>query len=157
MGYERKRGKLADLNAMLRGATDRFADVVGETAKLRDVRFVITLDTDTQLPRDAARQMVGTLAHPLNRPVFDAKLGRNVDGYTILQPRVGVSLPSASGRGSCSYMPAMPASILTRASCPTFIRICLAKGHSSAREFTMSIPSNAAAPIFPRTRFSATI
>lgn len=95
MGYERKRGKLADLNATLRGAPNRFAVVVGETAKLRDVRFVITLDTDTQLPRDAARQMAGTLAHPLNHPVFDAKLQRNVDGYTILQPRVGVSLPSA--------------------------------------------------------------
>ncbi|MCA9120425.1 MAG: cyclic beta 1-2 glucan synthetase [Planctomycetaceae bacterium] len=95
MGYERKRGKLADLNATLRGAQDRFVDVVGETAILQDVRYVITLDTDTQLPRDAARLMVGTLAHPLNRPVFDPKIGRIVDGYTILQPRVGISLTSA--------------------------------------------------------------
>lgn len=95
MGYERKRGKLADLNALLRGAHDRFAEVVGQTAILLGVRYVITLDTDTQLPRDAARQLVGALAHPLNRPVFDAQCGRVVDGYTILQPRVGVSLPSA--------------------------------------------------------------
>jgi cyclic beta-1,2-glucan synthetase len=95
MGYERKRGKLADLNAMLRGASDRFADIAGDPAILRDVRFVITLDTDTQLPRDAARQLVGTLAHPLNRPVFDARRGRVVEGYSILQPRVGVSLTSA--------------------------------------------------------------
>lgn len=95
MGYERKRGKLADLNATLRGAKGRFAETVGDTTILRDVRYVITLDTDTQLPRDAARQMVGTLAHTLNRPVFDPRLGRVVDGYTILQPRVGVSLPSA--------------------------------------------------------------
>ena len=72
MGYERKRGKLADLNAMLRGATGRFAEVVGDAAILQSVRYVITLDTDTQLPRDAARLMVGTLAHRLNRPVFDA-------------------------------------------------------------------------------------
>ncbi len=95
MGYERKRGKLADLNAMLRGANGRFAEVVGDVAILQSVRYVITLDTDTQLPRDAARLMVGTLAHRLNRPVFDAQNCRVVDGYTILQPRVGVSLPSA--------------------------------------------------------------
>ena len=95
MGYERKRGKLADLNALLRGATGRFAEVVGDTAILQQVRYVITLDTDTQLPRDTARQMVGTLAHPLNRPVFNQRLCRVVAGYTILQPRVGVSLPSA--------------------------------------------------------------
>ncbi|MBX3415811.1 MAG: cyclic beta 1-2 glucan synthetase [Pirellulales bacterium] len=96
MGRERKRGKLADLNATLRGAQDRFSVVVGQTAVLSDVRYVITLDTDTQLPRDAARQMVGTLAHPLNRPVFDSASGRIVDGYSILQPRVGISLPSAA-------------------------------------------------------------
>src|SRR5690606_17287888 len=95
MGYERKRGKLADLNATLRGAKDRFAEVVGQTAILQRVRYVITLDTDTQLPRDAAQQMIGTLAHPLNRPVFDDKCRRVRDGYAILQPRVGVSLPSA--------------------------------------------------------------
>jgi cyclic beta-1,2-glucan synthetase len=95
MGRERKRGKLADLNATLRGEPDRFAEVVGRIDILTDVRYVITLDSDTQLPRDAARQMVGTLAHRLNRPVYDERLGRIVDGYTILQPRVGVSLPSA--------------------------------------------------------------
>jgi cyclic beta-1,2-glucan synthetase len=95
MGHERKRGKLADLNAVLRGAQDRFSEVVGQTAILPDVRYVITLDTDTQLPRDAARLMVGALAHRLNRPIFDARCGRVVDGYTILQPRVGVSLPSS--------------------------------------------------------------
>ncbi len=95
MGYERKRGKLNDLNAMLRGAKGRFAEVVGRPTMLGSVRYVITLDTDTQLPRDAARQMVGTLAHPLNQPVIDKTSRRVVDGYTILQPRVGVSLPSA--------------------------------------------------------------
>ena len=95
MGHERKRGKLADLNAMLRGAQGRFAEVVGQTAILSGVRYVITLDTDTQLPRDAARLMVGAVAHRLNRPVLDAQSRRVVDGYTILQPRVAVSLPSA--------------------------------------------------------------
>jgi cyclic beta-1,2-glucan synthetase len=96
MGYERKRGKLAELNALLRGAAhDRFSQVVGITSILPDVRYVITLDTDTQLPRDSAREMAGTLAHPLNRPVLDRRRRRVVEGYGILQPRVGVSLPSA--------------------------------------------------------------
>jgi len=95
MGYERKRGKLADLNAFLRGAEGRFSQIVGDTPVLRDVRYVITLDTDTQLPREAARELAGALAHPLNRPVWDAVRHRIVAGYGILQPRVGVSLPSA--------------------------------------------------------------
>ncbi|MBC7967425.1 MAG: cyclic beta 1-2 glucan synthetase, partial [Fuerstia sp.] len=95
MGYERKRGKLADLNATLRGASGRFANVVGDSAILLQVRFVITLDTDTQLPRDSAREMIAAMAHPLNRPVLDAAGRRVIHGYTILQPRVGISLPSA--------------------------------------------------------------
>lgn len=95
MGRERKRGKLADLNATLRGAKGRFIEVVGEVQALQDVRYIITLDTDTQLPRDAARHMVGTLAHWLNQPIIDEKRGLVVEGYTILQPRVGASLPSA--------------------------------------------------------------
>ena len=96
MGWERKRGKIAEFNALLRGeARDRFSVVIGQMEILPNIKFVITLDTDTQLPRDAARQLVGTLAHPLNRPRFDPKVGRVVEGYGILQPRVGVSLPSA--------------------------------------------------------------
>ena len=95
MGYERKRGKLADLNAMLRGATGRFSHVAGDTTILQQVEYVITLDTDTQLPRDSARERIAAMAHPLNRPVLDASGQRVIHGYTILQPRVGVSLPSA--------------------------------------------------------------
>jgi cellobiose phosphorylase len=97
MGYERKRGKLADLNALLRGAAaDRFALVVGATDSLLGVRYVITLDTDTQLPRDAARELVGALAHPLNRAAYDARRQLVTAGYGILQPRVAVSLPGAN-------------------------------------------------------------
>ena len=96
MGYERKRGKLEAFNALLRGGPrDTFAAVVGDTAVLPLIKYVITLDTDTQLPRDAARQLVATMAHPLNRPVFDPARGVVVAGYGILQPRVGVSLPGA--------------------------------------------------------------
>ncbi len=97
MGYERKRGKLGDLNALLRGnANEAFARIVGRTEILSAVRFVITLDTDTQLPRDTASQMVATMAHPLNRACYDEALQRVVAGYGILQPRVAVSLTSAN-------------------------------------------------------------
>ncbi len=96
MGYERKRGKLMEFNAILRnGSLDCFSEIVGDTSILQFIKYVITLDTDTQLPRGAARQLVGTMAHPLNHPIFDAVRGIVTKGYSILQPRVGVSLPSS--------------------------------------------------------------
>jgi hypothetical protein len=95
MGYERKRGKLSDLNALLRGrGADRFSLVVGNTDILSSVKYVITLDTDTQLPRDAAWQCAGAMAHPLNRARYSESRKRVCEGYGILQPRVAVSLPS---------------------------------------------------------------
>ena len=95
IGVERKRGKLADLNAFLRGgARDKFSLVVGDTCGLQNIRYVITLDTDTQLPRDSARQFIATMAHPLNQPQLDAAGRRVIEGYGILQPRVTASLPS---------------------------------------------------------------
>ncbi|MBI5580107.1 MAG: cyclic beta 1-2 glucan synthetase [Deltaproteobacteria bacterium] len=97
MGYERKRGKLADLNGFLRGGSrERFVLVVGETTCLSDVKYVITLDTDTQLARDSAWQFVGAMAHPLNRARYDEGEQRVVAGYGILQPRVAVSLPGTN-------------------------------------------------------------
>ncbi|MGD0884353.1 MAG: glucoamylase family protein [Thermodesulfovibrionales bacterium] len=101
MGYERKRGKLADLNSLLRRGAhsipgDRFSLIVGETAILSDVTYVITLDTDTQLPRDSARQFAGAMAHPLNRAHYDEDKQRVVAGYGILQPRVAASLPGTN-------------------------------------------------------------
>ncbi|MFZ4483068.1 MAG: GH36-type glycosyl hydrolase domain-containing protein [Chthoniobacterales bacterium] len=96
MGYERKRGKLTEFNALvLGGTTERFSVITGNRALLQSFRFVITLDTDTQLPGGAARELVGAMAHPLNRPVFDPGTNTVSAGYGILQPRVGVSLPSA--------------------------------------------------------------
>lgn len=93
MGYERKRGKLADLNKLLREKSgDLFSLVVGEPAVLSNVKYVITLDTDTQLSRDSAWQFVGAMAHPLNRALYDEKKRRVVQGYGILQPGVAVSL-----------------------------------------------------------------
>ncbi len=76
MGYERKRGKLEQFNALLRGGEQTaFSDIVGDTSILASIKYVITLDTDTQLPRDAARTLIGNIAHPLNRPVYDARQG----------------------------------------------------------------------------------
>lgn len=97
MGYERKRGKLKEFTSLLRGGSrDCFQEIVGECSVLPRVRYVITLDTDTELPRDAARELVEAMSHPLNRPVFDKQQRRVIDGYGIIQPRVGIRLPSAS-------------------------------------------------------------
>ncbi|HEY8166298.1 MAG TPA: glucoamylase family protein [Gemmatimonadaceae bacterium] len=96
MGWERKRGKLGQFNRFLRGkAQDAFSTIVGDVTLLRRVNYVITLDSDTVLPRDAAQMLVGTIAHPLNRAEYDPALGRIGRGYGIMQPRVGVSLTSA--------------------------------------------------------------
>ena len=120
MGWERKRGKLEQFNALLLqsraalaaggggGAADApggsapadaaaaFSDIVGDRSILGSIRYVITLDTDTQLPRDTARTLIGNMAHPLNRPVYDARKGRVIDGYGILQPRASISLASST-------------------------------------------------------------
>ena len=96
MGYERKRGKLEQFNAVLRGGGHTaFPDSIGDMSILASIRYVITLDTDTQLPRDAARTLVGNIVHPLNRPVYDDDKRRIVEGYAILQPRASISLTSA--------------------------------------------------------------
>jgi cellobiose phosphorylase len=96
MGWERKRGKLEEFNRLLAGATDTTYDLLlGDLSVLPRIRYVITLDADTQLPRDAAQALIGTLAHPLNAAVVDPRTRRTVEGYGILQPRVGIDLPSA--------------------------------------------------------------
>ncbi len=97
MGYERKRGKLAALNELLlTGNTGQFDVMIGDIGTLRPIKYIITLDTDTLLPREAARLLVGTMAHPQNLPVHDEKTGRILEGYGILQPRVTASLPGAN-------------------------------------------------------------
>jgi hypothetical protein len=96
MGWERKRGKLMDLNNLLRGGFDSFPVKIGNLSTLPAVRFVITLDTDTELPRGSASRMIGTLAHPLNQAIIDPEKGIVTAGYGILQPRVGVSVQSSA-------------------------------------------------------------
>jgi cyclic beta-1,2-glucan synthetase len=98
MGWERKRGKLAELNLFLRG-NRKTSFIEFPQSVPQGIRYVIVLDADTQLPPGAARQLVGKMAHPLNRPVYDAKCARIVSGYGIIQPRITVSLPR-TGSGS---------------------------------------------------------
>ncbi len=95
MGWERKRGKLLDFNRFLLNQADHFAAKVGDLALLHGVKYVITLDSDTQLPREAAHRLISTLAHPLNRAVIDAATNTVIEGYGILQPRVDTSIKSA--------------------------------------------------------------
>ena len=93
MGFERKRGKLGDLNRILRGVQPEraFSVVVGDVDALQTARYVITLDADTQLPPEAARKLIETMAHPLNRPWFSKGSRRVVAGYGLLQPRISVT------------------------------------------------------------------
>jgi hypothetical protein len=96
MGWERKRGKLLDLNKLLVGEFDAFPIKTGPIETLDGVRYVLTLDSDTQLPRGTAAQLIGAIAHPLNQAVVDPKLRIVTTGYGILQPRIGVTVQSAS-------------------------------------------------------------
>jgi hypothetical protein len=104
MGWERKRGKLLEFNRFLLNEEDAFPVKAGNWAALKNIRYVITLDLDTQLPRDAARRLVGTLAHPLNQAVVDAASKTVVEGYGILQPRVDISVRSAGRSRFASFL-----------------------------------------------------
>jgi cyclic beta-1,2-glucan synthetase len=96
MGWERKRGKLHELNALLRGSTTTGILTTGRTGSTppTDVRYVVTLDADTRLPRGAVGRLVATIAHPLNQPTFDSRAGRVSQGYGVLQPRITSTLPA---------------------------------------------------------------
>src|SRR5437762_5882690 len=95
IGWERKRGKLHELNRLLRGIDTTFVAVGGRPPAVPSgIRYVITLDADTRLPVGCARALIGTIAHPLNRARYDPHAGRVVEGYGVLQPRVTPTLPS---------------------------------------------------------------
>ena len=103
MGWERKRGKLLDLNEFILGREDKFPIKAGRVSQLRSVKYVITLDADTQLPRGTARRLVGAMAHPLNRAVLDSRTQTVTAGYGILQPRIGISVQSVN-RSRLAYI-----------------------------------------------------
>ncbi len=96
MGWERKRGKLLDFNRLIKGKYDSFAVKIGDLTLLPEVRFVLTLDSDTELPRNTAYRLVGAITHPLNQAIVDPQRNIVTAGYGILQPRVGISVQSAA-------------------------------------------------------------
>ena len=113
IGWERKRGKLHEFNRHLRGSTNT-SFILSDDLSLdvpKDIKYVITLDADTKLPRGAVEQLVGTLAHPLNQPIFDTKLNRVIEGYGILQPRITPSLPEESDRTFFQHLSSGPCGI----------------------------------------------
>ncbi|MDF2668103.1 MAG: family 36 glycosyl transferase, partial [Paenibacillus sp.] len=96
MGWERKRGKLVEFVELLRGSSDTsFNFISGDTGVLSSIRYIITLDADTQLPLGSAQRMIGTMHLPYNRPRLNASRTRVVEGYGVLQPRIGISHESA--------------------------------------------------------------
>jgi cyclic beta-1,2-glucan synthetase len=98
MGWERKRGKIEEFNLLLRGAADTtFTVTSGDASILPKVKYCITLDSDTKLPRDTAKELIGIALHPLNRPHADPRTGLITRGYAVLQPRVSVTMSSAAG------------------------------------------------------------
>jgi cellobiose phosphorylase len=95
MGYERKRGKLSALNALIRNRSNHeFSTIVGNTDLLTNVKYVISLDSDTRLPRDAAWKLIATMAHPLNKAIYSKRKRRVTAGYGILQPRIESGIPN---------------------------------------------------------------
>ena len=116
MGWERKRGKLLDLNRLITGGMDAFPFKTGNLSVLNGMRYVLTLDSDTKLPRDSVGRMVGAMAHPLNRAILDPRSGIVTEGYGILQPRVGITVKSvARSRLAAIYSGQTGFDIYTRA------------------------------------------
>jgi len=125
--------------------------VVGNTAGLQQVKYVITLDTDTQLPRDAARQLVGAMAHPLNRPHFDQRTQRVCAGYGILQARMAESLSGANRSRYAQLWGSEPGlDPYTRAVSDVYQDL-FQEGSSAAKASTKSMLSSARSPAdFPK-------
>src|SRR5207253_313738 len=97
MGYERKRGKLSALKELLRNrGRNEFSLIVGDSRILANIKYVITLDSDTQLPRESVWKFVATMAHPLNHAIYNPNKRRVTEGYGILQPRVEPSIPKTA-------------------------------------------------------------
>ena len=158
MGWERKRGKLSEFNRLLRGARDTSYTVRAATVdRLPRIRYVITLDADTQLPHDAARRLVGTLAHPLNRPRFDPAQRPRRRGYGVLQPRVSFHLTRPPRRGSPAFSAARPGIDPYTTAVSDIYQDLFGAAPSPARASTTWTPSRRppAAPS-PKTTSSAT-
>ena len=143
IGWERKRGKLMDLNKLLRNEYDSFPVKIGDLSVLQSTRFVVTMDADTELPRGSAHRMVGTLAHSLNQGIIDPRKNIVVAGYGILQPRVGVSVQSAARSRLASIFSGETGFDIYTEPSPMFTRISTAKVALLAKASTRWKPSTA--------------
>jgi cyclic beta-1,2-glucan synthetase len=153
---ERKRGKLEEFNAILRGETNTtYVVKTGDLSEL-EIRYVLTLDADTVLPRDAARRLVGTLAHPLNRPVLTDNGRRVAAGYGVLQPRVSF-LYRTGMRSRFARIFAGSAGIDPYSSASSDVyQDLFGTGTFTGKRPATSMPSPTAGRAFPTTTFSAT-
>jgi len=143
MGWERKRGKLCEFNWLLRGRQDTSYIVrTADQAFLAHIRYVITVDSDTHLPRDVARRLIGTISHPLNRPRIDAQSGRVVRGYVIIQPAVNCLPHVPSGPVSPEFYQTIFMFDRARRASQAPIRTCLVKASTSAKVSMMSMLLN---------------
>ncbi|MEW8986911.1 MAG: glycosyl transferase family 36, partial [Bacillus sp. (in: firmicutes)] len=95
MGWERKRGKLVEFVELIKGSKDTSFYSVEDGQFLQQIRYIITLDSDTQLPYESAHRMIGTLHLPYNRPILNESKTRVIEGYGVFQPRIGISHESA--------------------------------------------------------------
>ncbi|WP_206155038.1 GH36-type glycosyl hydrolase domain-containing protein, partial [Clostridium muellerianum] len=97
LGWERKRGKLMEFNELIKGSKNTSYDVVsGNVENLYNIKYVITLDADTQLPRDSAKRLIGSMYHILNKPYIDSNNKVVLRGHGLMQPRIGVGTLSAN-------------------------------------------------------------
>ena len=97
LGWERKRGKLMEFNALLRGSRDTSYNVIsGNIQNLQSIKYIITLDADTALPRDSAKKLVGAMSHILNKPYIDKESKKVIRGHGLMQPRISVGTVSAN-------------------------------------------------------------
>ncbi|MDZ7830113.1 MAG: hypothetical protein U5L07_00010 [Desulfobacterales bacterium] len=143
MGWERKRGKLDEFNRLLSGDENTSYVVrIGDMAALSDIRYVITLDADTLLPRETAHRLIGTLAHPLNRVRFDSQTGEGITGYTVLQPRTEIHPVSANRSLFPEFFPEAADWICIPPQPRTSTRTCSEKASTRARASMILPPLN---------------
>ena len=133
MGWERKRGKLLDLNRLIMGGHGLFPYKAGDTAVLNGMRYILTLDSDTKLPRDSVQRMVGAMAHPLNRAILDPYMRIVTQGYGLMQPRVGITYIRLPAPAWPPFTPARPGSTFIPGRFRTYIRIFTEKASSPER------------------------
>lgn len=103
-GWERKRGAITQLIRFIQGQEGGFRTLEGDLSRLRRTKYILALDSDTDMRLDTLSQLVGTALHPCNRPVLDPITGRVTAGYGVLIPRMGVTLDSASPTGFSRVM-----------------------------------------------------